>query len=58
MNTALVKQRGRNSLGKPNICIQCPTCKSRHWLPADQSTAICPRRPGTTPFTITERSNR
>ncbi len=36
----IVKRRQRD-----RVDVNCPICKSRHWLP-DQPTGECPRRPG------------
>jgi hypothetical protein len=38
------------------VCVVCPVCDHRHWIPAGTHTSSCPRRPGT--FTITERTTQ
>jgi hypothetical protein len=52
MKVARVKRQDRSPGGGVRICIQCPICRSDHWLP-DSDVGKCPRRPGT--FTIQGR---
>ena len=40
MKTAIVKRRQRDL-----VDINCPICKSRHWIP-NRETGMCPRRRG------------
>ncbi|WP_170981215.1 hypothetical protein [Mycolicibacterium sp. CR10] len=54
MKRAVVRQRRTLADGRKFVCIVCPVCEHRHWLPADTNTSECPRRPGT--FTLTDRN--
>lgn len=57
MKRAAIRQRRTLADGRKFVCVVCPICQHRHWVPADTSTSDCPRRPGT--FTLaTERTTR
>lgn len=54
MKRAVIRQRRTLSDGRKFICVVCPICEHRHWVPAANDTSNCPRRPGT--FQISERT--
>lgn len=56
MKRAIVRQRRRLAEGRHLLQVVCPVCDGRHWLPAADTIAACPRRPGT--FAITPERNR
>lgn len=57
MKRAPVRQRRTLADGRRLLCVACPVCDGRHWLPVAEF-GTCPRKPGRAPFAIAGKVGR